>query len=351
MGATRYDTLDGLRGIAAVAVIGHHAPGFFSNSPRFAGGHLSVDLFFAISGFVLCAAYGRKMDGGLGAIAFMRARLTRLYPLYIAGTALCVLALVPTFLRGDISKATSIPFALFMLPDIPSVLRGEALFPLNPPAWSLFYELVINLALILMWKRLSVIALSALVALSAVPLVALAFHHGSLDPGVLGADVAVALARVTFSFFLGVLIFKSGVHTRLPVLPGWVLGPAFLALLVPALAWRGAYDLAVVALAFPIILALGARASATGLWLKVCVVGGVTSYALYMLHIPMLWFAKPLFARFGIVPDLTATTLFVIAAIVGSWAAHTYFDEPLRQLWAKRRSSRRRSPEPSMPNG
>lgn len=351
MGAARFDTLDGLRGIAAVAVIGHHAPGFFAESPRFAGGHLSVDLFFAISGFVLCAAYGRKFDRGLGAADFMRARFTRLYPLYIAGTALCLLALVPTFLRGDFAKALSLPFALFMLPDIPSMLRGEALYPLNPPTWSLFYELVINLVLALAWRRLSVAALTALVGLSLVPLVALSMQHGSLDPGVLAADAAVAMARVTFSFFVGVLVYKSGIYLRAPALPGWILAPAFLLCLVPAFAWRGVFDVAIVALVFPVVLALGARAQATGAWLKVCMVGGVTSYALYMLHIPMLWFAKPLFAHFGIVPDLTATTVFVIAAIVGSWAAHTYFDEPLRQLWAKRRNSRRRSPEPSMPNG
>lgn len=349
MGAARFDTLDGLRGIAAVAVIGHHAPGFFADSPRFAGGHLSVDLFFAISGFVLCAAYGRKFDGGLGAADFMRARFTRLYPLYIAGTALCLLALVPTFIRGDFAKALSLPFALFMLPDIPSMLRGEALYPLNPPTWSLFYELVINLVLVLAWRRLSVVALTVLVGLSLVPLVALSFQHGSLDPGVLGSDAAVALARVTFSFFLGVLIFRSGIYLKAPVLPGWILAPAFLLCLVPAVAWRGVFDVAIVALVFPVILTLGAQAKASGAWLRTCVVGGVTSYALYMLHIPMLWFAKPLFTRFGIVPDLTATVVFVIVAVAGSWVAHTYFDEPLRLLLAKRRGSLRRSPEPSTP--
>jgi peptidoglycan/LPS O-acetylase OafA/YrhL len=46
-----YHTLDGIRGVAAVAVAWLHAKAFFPIFPE--SGHLAVDLFFMLSGFVL----------------------------------------------------------------------------------------------------------------------------------------------------------------------------------------------------------------------------------------------------------------------------------------------------------
>ena len=48
-----YGTLDGLRGVAAIAVVGYHAKDFLGFRPESA--YLAVDLFFALSGFGYCA--------------------------------------------------------------------------------------------------------------------------------------------------------------------------------------------------------------------------------------------------------------------------------------------------------
>ena len=80
-GAERFALLDGLRGIAAFAVILDHTPPNFLGE-LIPGRYLAVDFFFVLSGFVLAHAYGRRLEGGWSVFSFMRARVIRLYPLY-----------------------------------------------------------------------------------------------------------------------------------------------------------------------------------------------------------------------------------------------------------------------------
>src|SRR6476659_3354798 len=82
--------LDGLRGIAALAVvIFHFMEWVFSDySKNFIGhGFLAVDFFFCLSGFVIGYAYDNRMEK-IGAIAFFKSRLIRLHPLVILGSIL-----------------------------------------------------------------------------------------------------------------------------------------------------------------------------------------------------------------------------------------------------------------------
>ena len=64
----RYVTLDGMRGIAALAVALFHF-----NIAQAPHGYIAVDFFFALSGFVLCRAYRPRWQAGLGIGAFMQA--------------------------------------------------------------------------------------------------------------------------------------------------------------------------------------------------------------------------------------------------------------------------------------
>ena len=70
-------TLDGLRGIAALAVVTRHAP-YFRNP--FFESYLAVDFFFVLSGFVLAHAYGQRLRGNLSILDFVKIRIVRLYP-------------------------------------------------------------------------------------------------------------------------------------------------------------------------------------------------------------------------------------------------------------------------------
>jgi peptidoglycan/LPS O-acetylase OafA/YrhL len=62
--------LDGLRCVAALTVLIMHAERFFPVWPKL--GWLSVDCFFALSGFVLAHAYDTKLRDGLGPNTFLK---------------------------------------------------------------------------------------------------------------------------------------------------------------------------------------------------------------------------------------------------------------------------------------
>ena len=89
----RFGALDGLRGVAAVIVVLHHLGnerlGPFN--PTF--GYIAVDLFFALSGFVIALNYDHRFAGGMTVKEFMLKRVLRLYPLYAAGLLLSLLTI------------------------------------------------------------------------------------------------------------------------------------------------------------------------------------------------------------------------------------------------------------------
>src|SRR5881398_1551675 len=83
-----FDLLDGLRGVAALAVvIFHFMEWVFSDySENFIGhGFLAVDFFFCLSGFVIGYAYDNRIVK-MGVGEFFKSRLIRLHPLVVLGS-------------------------------------------------------------------------------------------------------------------------------------------------------------------------------------------------------------------------------------------------------------------------
>jgi peptidoglycan/LPS O-acetylase OafA/YrhL len=81
-----YHALNGVRGIAALAVLLHHARTLIGDVS--VSGYMAVDLFFLLSGFVVAHAYEERLKGGLTAWKFIKLRLLRFYPLYLVGILL-----------------------------------------------------------------------------------------------------------------------------------------------------------------------------------------------------------------------------------------------------------------------
>ncbi len=66
-----YVVLDGLRGVAALVVLGFHVFEAFATSPfdqKFNHGYLAVDFFFMLSGFVIGYAYDARGAGTRGVV-------------------------------------------------------------------------------------------------------------------------------------------------------------------------------------------------------------------------------------------------------------------------------------------
>src|SRR3954469_24292234 len=88
-----FQILDGLRGIAALAVVAFHFMEwvYTDYSQNFiAHGFLAVDFFFCLSGFVIGYAYDNRI-GKMGVMDFFKSRLIRLHPLVVLGSVLGLL--------------------------------------------------------------------------------------------------------------------------------------------------------------------------------------------------------------------------------------------------------------------
>ena len=178
-----YVLLDGLRGVAAILVLFYHIfEGFaFAEATNGVGSgiittlnhaHIAVDFFFILSGFVISYAYdNRWQQMSMG--QFFKRRLIRLHPMLVMGAVLGFVAFsFVGFERWDNSAApmswvmTALLLTLFMIPAVPGVpyeVRGNGeMFPLNGPAWSLFFEYIGNILYALFIRRLSTKMLSVL---------------------------------------------------------------------------------------------------------------------------------------------------------------------------------------------
>ena len=141
--------LDGLRIVAACAVVVLHYSDYFKDQPvgRFMVDHtwhfnLFVDLFFVVSGFVIARQYLDRVGDAASTGRFLWRRIARIYPLHLATLAFYVvfaLALHSGIARSD--NPARYPFS-----DLPAQLLllhafdGERL-TFNFPSWSLSAEM------------------------------------------------------------------------------------------------------------------------------------------------------------------------------------------------------------------
>lgn len=137
----RIDELDALRGIAAFVVVLYHYTfrfeelfhkGNITDHVNFAYGHYGVELFFAISGFVIFMSI-EKIDNPL---KFLYKRFVRLYPTFWIGmifSFFCISIFGPEILRVNFSEFL-INFT--MLPDFFNVTPVDGVY------WTLKIEMV-----------------------------------------------------------------------------------------------------------------------------------------------------------------------------------------------------------------
>lgn len=339
-----FHTLDALRGIAALGVVVFHMSLAFAPLAAPAG-YLAVDLFFMMSGAVLSHAYEPRFRAGMGVADFMRARLIRLYPLYLAGI-LCGFAVTLASLLGrntqhwdaaSIAQATAL--SLLFLPSF-GQQPVDQLFPLNIPCWSLFLELVVNLLFVAAWRALTSRVLSIVCALTGAAIVLAVASFGHADLGSTSSTLVIGLARTLFGFAVGVLIARHVRHDRRHVGNAAVL--LIVAVVGVAIAGRPeqiprrAWDLSCVLFVFPLIVAISTRVDPGAVLGRAATFLGVTSYAVYVLHSPLASVvnsARRIFDRAGVLanPPLLGVAVLVVL-LVGCWLIDRYYDVPVRRM-------------------
>ncbi|PSR56998.1 acyltransferase [Adhaeribacter arboris] len=342
--------LDGLRGIAALAVvIFHFMEWVYPDSSRNFIGHgfLAVDFFFCLSGFVIGYAYDDRI-GKIGVMEFLKSRLIRLHPLVILGSVLGLLAFLLdpyAVYKGVYGTGKLILIFLCSVLHIPfPVMEDRAfnLYGLNAPSWSLFWEYLANIVYGLILYKLSSRYLTILTLLAGAILCLVGYRAGNLLGGWSGGTFWDGGARIAYSFSAGLFIYRSKwvIKNKL----GFI-GLAFLLLLafvMPHFKWNWVVEVLVVLFYFPLLVALGAGASLSTRVEKICVFSGNISYPLYMTHYAAIW----VFGNYYTSHKPGTTELFVIVSIgtvllVGvAYLVMVGYDIPVRRYLNSKRQQR-----------
>lgn len=347
-----YQILDGLRGIAAIAVVIFHFMEFIIpdyNKCFIAHAYLAVDFFFCLSGFVIAYAYENRIKV-LGTVTFLKLRFIRLHPLVIVGSVIGLLAFVfdpfsPLFdTYGWAQTLVMFLASCFLIPFPVVHERYFNLFHLNPPTWSLFWEYIANIFYALILYKLKPRVLIALAVIGAGILFYEASISGFLGVGWGGDNIRGGGFRIFYSFLMGMLIYRANwvIKSRLGFLA--ISALLLLAFLFP---YNGKItyltDPLLVVLYLPLIVALGAGARLTDRWEKGCTFLGEISYPLYMIHYPFMWLflsymeaMKPSFNTLMVMVPLFTVLLIGLAYLVLQ-----YIDKPLRSFLLKRNAQKK----------
>ncbi len=291
-----FEILDGLRGVAAIAVVVFHFMEIVFPEPSenfISHGFLAVDFFFCLSGFVIAYAYDDRIST-IGKPGFFKARLIRLHPLVIFGSVLGLTGfLLHPLGKGPDNHSAAYIGLIFLtsilmipFPFVPE--RYNNLFNLNAPSWSLFWEYVANLLYAWVLYRLARRYLLWVAILAAGGLLALGYSRGTLLGGWGGSTFWDGGVRLAFSFTAGMVLYRY----RL-IIPNKLDFPGVALLLLPVFfVPSGSYNRIVepllVIVYFPLIIALGAGANSSRFG-GICRFSGMISYPLYMVHYEAMW--------------------------------------------------------------
>ena len=365
-----YELLDGLRGVAAFLVLVYHIfEGFaFAESVNGDGGglittlnhgHIAVDFFFILSGFVVSYAYDDRW-AKMGVGAFFRRRLIRLHPMLVMGALIGVAAFA--FVGFEKWDGNAVPtlwvmIALFltmlMIPAVPGVryeIRGNGeMFPLNGPTWSLFFEYIGNILYALFIRRFSTKVLAAFAVVLGI------FHawffvgdvsgYGCVGVGwtIDNVNFWGGLVRVLFPFTTGMLLARV-FKPREVKGAFWICSVLlFVFFAVPYIAPAGGicfnaiYEVVCIAVVFPALVWLGACGKCSGVTARVNKFLGDLSYPLYIVHYPIMyvfyaWLIEKRLYTWG--ETWLVASLVLVMSIALAWICLKVYDEPVRRWLA-----------------
>ena len=330
---SRLSALDGLRGIAASAVLLIHI-GYVGGNPHLMpAAALGVDLFFILSGFVIGYAFEPKLLQGMRWRRFMALRAARFFPGLAIGVAL---AAAVQILLGQASGELGLQVVLhlLLLPDVTS----PALFPLNGVLWTLFFELIVNAGHAAVVRRLSTRLLVLVVILCGCAWAWTAGQTGNWGGGWNWATVAGGFARVGWAYGIGLLLYRltaSGAM-RVPTLPAFLpVTAAAVLLLAPTFELGTARFAVPLFLLLPLTVVLTAHSSVGSAGRRIASWAGELSYPLYTMHPPLLLIAAWLIGAKGSPASWAIAGLLIV--VTAAAAAHL-FETPARK-WLRHRVS------------
>jgi len=333
--------LTGLRGVAALWVLAMHIrnmSGFVYPDARNVlswianAGYLGVDIFFALSGFVLAYSYPRVARNEY--LPFIWKRLARIYPVHLVTlllTGLSAVALGSSYATPDLLTVDGLIASLTLTHGWAHPIRGTW----NVPSWSISAEFAAYLAFPLLALASNRIR-SPVVCFIAIVALYYALHLATSQSGHPGT-MAHGMPRIAAGFTAGVLLH------RLYVLKGAVRSPLMTVVCVVGLVGASAYDriynaeiaidhLPVLSCAL-IYSLLSPGKLTSALSTPTMVYLGRISFALYMVHGVFIRIARSLVQTK--LDDPIAGWLLLLGVVAASLAAASVLyhcvEEPARR--------------------
>jgi len=348
--------LDGLRALAVIGVLLYHA-----EVPWAPGGFLGVEMFFAISGYLITALLlGERLGSGTIVLRdFWMRRARRLLPalyLLLAATAVYAVLFLPhdlVQLRGDLVAALLYVTNWFFIFHDQSYFAFTGRPPLLQHLWSLaveeqfylFWPLVFG-GLMKVWgnrrDRTRLLAAVAGGAVASTLLMAILYHPGQdpsrvyygTDTRAAGLLIGAALALVWSPWRLTPRITLGG---RMLLDAAGVAGVALLCVYMWKITefdtwlYRGGF--ALVSLTTALVVAVAAHPGAD-VGRRVLGVGvlrwiGIRSYGIYLWHFPIFMVTRP-----GLDQDLLSGYPLLIVRVAITFAiaevSFRYVEQPIR---------------------
>lgn len=293
------------------------------------GGYLAVTTFFVLSGFVLARTYSEQRWDTRGTLRYSAGRIARVYPIYLVS-----LVVIAPFIVADTTPGRNFYAAAHLL--LLQGWLGHIPVQWNTPAWSLscemFFYLSFPIAAAFMrrasWTRTIALAVAAFLMTRVLMLAGVSDEVKPLvhlSDFLMGIAAAAAYARIA----------ESPKSPRGP----WLYLPA-LAAAAALIAWPallpGGLDLNTALRPLNAVsligLALGGGIVARALSTPVAVFLGKASYAMYILHIPIIWW----YLRFA----RTFSAALYLALVIAISAAVYFFVEEPANRWLRARLQR-----------
>lgn len=346
-----YLLLDAVRGLAALAVFIYHLKTFvypdteLGATEFFSKSYLAVDLFFLMSGLVIARSYeSRLLSCAMTVKDFFWIRFIRLYPLYIAGLFLGVGYIVFRWFikHEDPFDAFDLARGLFLNGlFIPDFFDEKLIFRINPAAWSLSLEWIINIIYAVVAVKFSNRVLLCIAGGGAALMMIMGLHEQTLDLGWSSENFIGGFVRILYSFTMGILLYRLIQSRGMPFkINALLLLPViFIALIIPMAHHTVYYDLFLALVGFPLFVYLACATEVAQSFRRLFLISGQVSYALYILHTPLImWMAGAwkMITKTDPQNDALISFLAISAGVLlVAYLATILFDEPVRKYSKK----------------
>jgi len=346
-----FPALTGLRFFLALWVILHHLTGpgqkleataLLLPHPLFMlirGGYQAVTTFFVLSGFVLTRSYAATVWTRRNTLRYALGRVARVYPVYLLS-----LAVVAPFIAADTTPGKAGYLAAHML--LVQAWLGALPVNWNTPAWSLscemfFYSMFPLAATFIRRATWKSVAAAAVIAVCRTRVMWAAGVSDNIKPLVHLSD-----------FLMGIVAacaFDRLLRRARPPQGWWLYVPGFLGA-AAAIAYAeflpSFLDLNTVLRPFNglllVGLAFGGGWLAEALSTRIIVYLGKSSYAMYILHVPIMWWCLRRSMDF---PPL----LYIALVIAISAAVYGLYEEPANRRLRSSLPDPARQPAPASP--